>query len=216
MEPADVDDCMKLGAAYPMGPLELLDFVGLDVADAIGEAHPRRHRRPRPPAAGPHQAAGRRRAAGAEVGPGVLRVRARRSPRLLLRQPVRFRRGGCPCRPWAAARAAFTSAFGSFLRPAMSQTTSASLMPCCVARSLTVAPGQLRLGQVVPAGQLHCLERAFEILTDISLDADERLERLDLAVREACAPHSANPLGRLRATSKLEGLADGSERSPPG
>ncbi len=38
MEPAAVDDCMKLGAAYRMGPLELLDFVGLDVADAIGEA----------------------------------------------------------------------------------------------------------------------------------------------------------------------------------
>ena len=38
MEPAQIDACMKLGAAYPMGPLELLDFVGLDVADAIGEA----------------------------------------------------------------------------------------------------------------------------------------------------------------------------------
>ncbi len=38
MEPVAVDDCMKLGAAYRMGPLELLDFVGLDVADAIGEA----------------------------------------------------------------------------------------------------------------------------------------------------------------------------------
>src|SRR5436190_953576 len=38
LEPAQVDDCMKLGASYPMGPLELLDFVGLDVADAIGEA----------------------------------------------------------------------------------------------------------------------------------------------------------------------------------
>ena len=38
LEPEDVDACMKLGAAYPMGPLELLDFVGLDVADAIGEA----------------------------------------------------------------------------------------------------------------------------------------------------------------------------------
>jgi 3-hydroxyacyl-CoA dehydrogenase len=38
MEPAAVDDCMKLGAAYRMGPLELLDFVGLDVAEAIGEA----------------------------------------------------------------------------------------------------------------------------------------------------------------------------------
>jgi 3-hydroxybutyryl-CoA dehydrogenase len=34
----DVDDCMKLGAGHPMGPLELLDFVGLDVAIAIGES----------------------------------------------------------------------------------------------------------------------------------------------------------------------------------
>ena len=38
MEPAQIDDCMKLGASYPMGPLALLDLVGLDVADAIGEA----------------------------------------------------------------------------------------------------------------------------------------------------------------------------------
>jgi 3-hydroxybutyryl-CoA dehydrogenase len=32
-----VDTCMKLGAGHPMGPLALLDFVGLDVAAAIGE-----------------------------------------------------------------------------------------------------------------------------------------------------------------------------------
>jgi 3-hydroxybutyryl-CoA dehydrogenase len=38
LDPAEVDACMKLGASHPMGPLELLDFVGLDVADAIGEA----------------------------------------------------------------------------------------------------------------------------------------------------------------------------------
>ena len=38
VEPGQIDSCMKLGASYPMGPLELLDFVGLDVADAIGEA----------------------------------------------------------------------------------------------------------------------------------------------------------------------------------
>ncbi len=38
MEPGQIDDCMKLGASYPMGPLALLDLVGLDVADAIGEA----------------------------------------------------------------------------------------------------------------------------------------------------------------------------------
>jgi 3-hydroxybutyryl-CoA dehydrogenase len=38
----DVDRCMTLGAAHPMGPLALLDLVGLDVSAAIGEAigHP--------------------------------------------------------------------------------------------------------------------------------------------------------------------------------
>jgi 3-hydroxyacyl-CoA dehydrogenase len=35
--PEAVDTCMKLGAAHPMGPLQLLDLVGLDVAVAIGE-----------------------------------------------------------------------------------------------------------------------------------------------------------------------------------
>ena len=38
MSPEDVDACMKLGAGHPMGPLALLDFVGLDVAIAIGES----------------------------------------------------------------------------------------------------------------------------------------------------------------------------------
>jgi 3-hydroxybutyryl-CoA dehydrogenase len=38
MEAADVDACMRLGAGHPMGPLKLLDFVGLDVAAAIGDS----------------------------------------------------------------------------------------------------------------------------------------------------------------------------------
>jgi 3-hydroxybutyryl-CoA dehydrogenase len=38
MEAEDVDRCMTLGANYPMGPLALLDLVGIDVAVAIGEA----------------------------------------------------------------------------------------------------------------------------------------------------------------------------------
>jgi 3-hydroxybutyryl-CoA dehydrogenase len=38
LEPEAVDACMKLGAGHPMGPLALLDFVGLDVAVAIGES----------------------------------------------------------------------------------------------------------------------------------------------------------------------------------
>lgn len=37
MDPADVDRCMALGAGMPMGPIALLDFVGLDVSQAIGE-----------------------------------------------------------------------------------------------------------------------------------------------------------------------------------
>lgn len=35
--PSEIDECMTLGAGHPMGPLALLDFVGLDVAVAIGE-----------------------------------------------------------------------------------------------------------------------------------------------------------------------------------
>jgi 3-hydroxybutyryl-CoA dehydrogenase len=38
MPPEDVDRCMTLGAGMPMGPIALLDFVGLDVAQAIGES----------------------------------------------------------------------------------------------------------------------------------------------------------------------------------
>jgi 3-hydroxybutyryl-CoA dehydrogenase len=36
LEPEAVDACVKLGAGHPMGPLALLDLVGLDVAAAIG------------------------------------------------------------------------------------------------------------------------------------------------------------------------------------
>ena len=38
MDAADVDSCMRLGAGHPMGPLRLLDLIGLDVAAAIGES----------------------------------------------------------------------------------------------------------------------------------------------------------------------------------
>jgi 3-hydroxybutyryl-CoA dehydrogenase len=42
MAPEDIDRCMTLGARHPLGPLALLDLVGLDVAAAIGETigHP--------------------------------------------------------------------------------------------------------------------------------------------------------------------------------
>jgi 3-hydroxybutyryl-CoA dehydrogenase len=37
MDPVDVDTCMQLGAGHPLGPLALLDLVGLDVSKTIGE-----------------------------------------------------------------------------------------------------------------------------------------------------------------------------------
>lgn len=37
LAPEDVDTAMKLGANFPMGPIALLDYVGLDVSIAIGE-----------------------------------------------------------------------------------------------------------------------------------------------------------------------------------
>ena len=38
LEPKAIDACMKLGAGHPMGPLKLLDFVGLDVSVAIADS----------------------------------------------------------------------------------------------------------------------------------------------------------------------------------
>jgi 3-hydroxybutyryl-CoA dehydrogenase len=36
LEPEAIDTCMRLGAGHPLGPLALLDHVGLDVSAAIG------------------------------------------------------------------------------------------------------------------------------------------------------------------------------------
>ena len=38
MSAEEVDRCMTLGAGHPMGPLGLIDFVGVDVAVAIGRS----------------------------------------------------------------------------------------------------------------------------------------------------------------------------------
>ena len=80
LEPAAVDACLELGAGHPMGPLALLDLVGLDVAQSIGNTIgvdvPAAHRR-----------AGRRG-----------RARPQERPRLLhLLRPVACRRPACGC-----------------------------------------------------------------------------------------------------------------------
>ena len=36
----DIDTAMKLGAGYPMGPIELMDYVGLDTSKFIMDGRP--------------------------------------------------------------------------------------------------------------------------------------------------------------------------------
>ena len=36
----DIDTAMKLGAGYPMGPIELMDYVGLDTSKFIMDGKP--------------------------------------------------------------------------------------------------------------------------------------------------------------------------------
>jgi 3-hydroxyacyl-CoA dehydrogenase len=38
LDAASVDTCMRFGAGHPLGPLALLDLVGIDVSIAIGES----------------------------------------------------------------------------------------------------------------------------------------------------------------------------------
>ena len=67
LEPQAIDDCMRMGAGHPMGPLALLDYVGLDVAAAIGRSIGR-------PGARARRGDDRRRRARQEGRAGLLRV----------------------------------------------------------------------------------------------------------------------------------------------
>ncbi len=69
---ADIDRGMQLGCGHPMGPLTLLDFVGLDTAVRIAEIMFEEYREPRfapPPLLRRMVAAG---LFGRKSGPGVL------------------------------------------------------------------------------------------------------------------------------------------------
>ena len=112
MEAGEVDTCMKLGAGHPMGPLALLDFVGLDVSKAIGDALYADNGEAGQQAAGPDRRDGRRRQAGPQVR------------RRLLPTTERARMGST--RERRSARAADV---GLPLSGQMSQITSASEMP---------------------------------------------------------------------------------------
>ncbi len=93
MESADVDSCLELGAGHPMGPLRLLDFIGLDVAAAIGESLFADTRRGALPGSGADRGADRRRQGGPQE-----RQRASTST------GEARRRCACACRPGPRSR----------------------------------------------------------------------------------------------------------------
>ena len=75
MEAGEIDTCMKLGAGHPMGPLALLDFVGLDVCKAIGDALYAASERGLPEAPGAAGQDGRRREARPQERRRLLQLR---------------------------------------------------------------------------------------------------------------------------------------------
>ena len=134
IDPASIDTCMKLGAGHPMGPLALLDFIGLDVAAAIGESiGPTSRTRARADRGGP---------ARPQDGRRLQRLQRALAPRGLARTP----------------RAA--SARG---HPGRQVPDDVRLADALALRQLGHAlPGKGRLGQIVPARQLECAQRRGE------------------------------------------------------
>ena len=83
-EPADIDLAIKTGMGYAMGPMELLDLIGMDTQKLLCEAMHGDHQRAarRLPAAG--QAHDRRRLAGQEERPRLPPVRRQQDVRSLM------------------------------------------------------------------------------------------------------------------------------------
>ena len=139
LAPEAIDTCMKLGAGHPMGRWPL-DFVGLDVAAAIGES------------------------IGAEVPDRVRELIAEgklgrkagraststRSARALGRRLLAFTSAGCTPKRLGGAGG---------IPAARSETTSASPIPCFRVKLGHAVHWKRGIGQIVRALKLQRLER---------------------------------------------------------
>ena len=75
----DIDTAMKAGCAYPMGPLALIDLIGLDTTAAVAQSMYAEFRGAAVRAATAAAQDGRGGAAGPQARPRVLRVRLMRA-----------------------------------------------------------------------------------------------------------------------------------------
>ena len=199
LQPDDVDTCMTMGAGHPMGPLKLLDFVGLDVAVAIGDGLHRdsgaaEHRLPSC-SGGSSQTE----SSAARAAPASTSTRPRAGNREMLAHRA-FGSGFARARLALAATFVRTKDFAGSGRPHRSQTTSASDTPWRFAVRATSSHGS-SASEARPSGQVECLERALERRAEVLLRAEQRPQDLELLIGEPDYPHPLTPPRcRMRAS----------------
>ena len=213
MEPSEVDTCMKLGAGHPMGPLALLDFVGLDVAEAIGDAlfadsADPAHKPPglivemigqeklgRKSGAGfyPYDPRGQPRLMGTPTEAAQVATELGRDCRAVAQTrgvngdqaPRRVRRtsGGC------GDGRTFAVGLRRLALPGHVPDHVGLGDLLLAGDDLDLVPRQFGLGKVVPARQVEGLDRTSECRAEVLLGAQQRPQHLELLVGQANNPH---------------------------
>ena len=194
LTPAAVDDCMRLGAGHPMGPLKLLDFVGLDVAVAIGES------------LGDESATSashRPRAIAEMVGDGQARQEVRRRLLHLLRLSPRSGRSTAR-RRLRPQRSAVRPRRSVTALAERSQTTSASETCWRRAASATSLQGRRASGRSSQRASSSASSAPLERRPQVAPRSEHRPQHLELLVCEPHSPHDL-PLTSLIWTAETVG-----------
>ena len=191
LAPEAIDTCMKLGAGHPMGPLALLDFVGLDVSAAIGESIgteiPDRVRE--------LIAEGK---LGRKAGQASTSTAEELGRRLLALHERGLARAAAPRRRRRHAAGEVPDHVGL-------------ADPLPLGKLGHAVPGKRGIGQVVPATELQCLERGGQSGSLLVLFLDQRPQSITLGIAQLHTPHAGETSSsekHLRA--KLAPLPDGS------
>ena len=170
----DIDAAMKLGCGLPMGPLALMDLIGLDTAYEILDTMYKQGRDRLHAPEADHQADGHRGAAGPEVRPRLLHLR---QARLTERRARRADAGRRAAEDAALGAAASASSAPAPWRPASSRcsprpATTWSTSPARRRRAGRCAPSSRSLEKAVVRGKLSEADRDATLsrVTDHPLD----------------------------------------------